>query len=249
VHCAACRFDVAAWTDEDLVRTLDVLPLWWADLAQGAPPEALQPYAEVVAALPRLVPDADAVHRGWHALSEAGRVRHALGLGMATQTGRVVQVSANDGGVPKLPMPCARVTARGIEGDRQATRKHHGRPWQALCLWSAEVVDALAADGHPIGYGSAGENLTLRGLDWDALGPGVRMRIGEVLIETTAHAIPCRQNARWFTDARFTRLRDSPRRYARVLEDGVVAPGDVVVVEPLALPLPAQRPAAAQPVR
>jgi MOSC domain-containing protein YiiM len=244
VHCASCRFDAAAWTDEDLVRTLDVLPLWWADAARGGPAEALQPYADVIAALPRLVADADAVHRGWHALSEAGRVRHALGHGMASQTGRVVQVSASGGGVPKLPLPRARVTARGVEGDRQATRKHHGRPWQALCLWSAEVVDALAAEGHPIGYGSAGENLTLAGLDWDAVRPGVRMRVGEVLLETTALAIPCTQNARWFSDRRFSRLRDAPRRYARVLEDGVVAPGDPVVVEPLPLALPLQRRAA-----
>lgn len=246
MHCDACRFDSRAWTDEDLVRTLDVLPRWYAELADGAAVPALAPYAEVVAALPRGTADAAAVHRGWHAVSEAGRVRHDLGLGATTCVGRVAQVSASDGGVPKLPLSRARVTASGVAGDRQATRKHHGRPWQALCLWSAEVIDALAAEGHAIRYGSAGENLTLAGLDWDAVRPGVRMRVGEVLLETTGVTVPCRQNARWFTDGRFGRLKHSPRRYARVLEDGDVAPGDVVVVEPLTVAIPVQRPAAAE---
>ena len=245
MHCDACLFDSSAWTDEDLVRTLDALPHWWAELASHDPVNALSSYGVLIGALPRRVPDADAVHRGWHALAEAGRRLHALGAGMQTHTGRVVQVNAGGGGVPKLPLPEGRITSSGVEGDRQRTRKHHGRPWQALCLWSAEVIDALAADGHPIGYGSAGENLTLSGLDWAAMRPGVQLRIGPVLVETTALAVPCRQNARWFTDGRFSLLKHSPRRYARVLEDGVVRPGDVVVVEPLPLAVPAQRPAAA----
>jgi MOSC domain-containing protein YiiM len=242
VHCDSCLFDAAAWTDTDLVRTLDAFPAWWKDLSAGAPPEPLAAYAQVVAALPRLVPDVDAVHRGWHALAEAGRARHDSGSGAATDSGTVVQVSASGGGVPKLPLLQGRITASGLEGDRQATRKHHGRPWQALCLWSAEVVDGLAAEGHPIGYGSAGENLTLSGLDWSQLRAGVRLRVGEALLETTTLAIPCRQNARWFTGGRFGLLSRSPRRYARVLQGGDVAPGDLVVVEPLPVTVPEQSP-------
>lgn len=244
MHCDSCLFDAAAWSETDLVRTLDVFPSWWKDLAAGAPAAPLAEHAAVMAALPRLVPDAEAVHRGWHALTEAGRVRHALGAGAPTDSGHVVQVSASAGGVPKLPLLSGRITATGLEGDRQATRKHHGRPWQALCLWSAEVIDALAADGHPIGYGSAGENLTLSGLDWSQLRAGVRLRVGEALLETTTLAIPCRQNARWFTGGRFGLLSRSPRRYARVLEEGEVAPGDLVVVELLPLAVPQQAPTA-----
>lgn len=245
MHCDDCRFDSGPWTDEDLIRTLAVLPLWWDDLARRAPAAVLAPYADVVRALPRGTADLQAVHRGWHAMSAAGRAVHAAGAGADTRTGTLVQVSASSGGVPKLPLLTARVTAAGLEGDRQRTRKHHGRPWQALCLWSAEVVDALAAEGHPIGYGSAGENLTLGGLEWSQLGPGVRLRVGTALLETTAVAIPCKQNARWFADGRFSRLGRSPRRYARVVEDGDVSPGDLVVVEPLPVPLPQQRPVAA----
>ena len=240
MHCAACSFDAEAWTDEDLQRTLDVFPHWWREVEDGAPEGLLRPYAEVIDALPRLVVDVDAVHRGWHAIAEAGRARAAAGLGAPTHTGRVVQVSVSDGGVPKLPIARGTVTARGLVGDRQATRKHHGRPWQALCLWSAEQVDALAAEGHPIGYGCAGENLTLRGLDWPLLRAGTRVRVGTALIEVTPVAIPCRKNGRWFADGRFGRLRINSRRYARVLEPGEVGPGDEAVVEPLPFALPLQ---------
>lgn len=245
MHCPACRFDADAWSQEDLLRTLDAFPSWWRELADGVPDELLAPYAQVIASLPRLVADVEAVHRGWHALGEAGRVRHAAGLGACTSTGHVAQVSASDGGVPKLALPHGRITAAGLEGDRQATRKHHGRPWQALCLWSAEQVDALAADGHPIGYGSAGENLTLRGLHWPDLRAGTRLRVGTALLEVTATTIPCRKNGRWFSDGKFGRLKVNSRRYARVLEDGLVAAGDLVVVEPLpvGLPLPRTAPA------
>ena len=243
MRCPACLFDAAAWTDEDLVRTLDAYPLWWRALADGVDPAVLAPFADVVTALPRCTADADAVHRGWHALADAGRAVHLAGLGARTQTGTVAQVSASDGGVPKLPLPGAQVTARGLAGDRQAERRHHGRPWQALCLWSAEVVDGLAAEGHPISYGSAGENLTLRGLDWAQLRPGVRLQVGTALVETTALTIPCRKNGRWFADGRFNALgrRGASRLYARVLVEGAVAPGDMVVVEPAVVPVQPRR--------
>lgn len=243
MHCDVCLFDSAAWTDEDLRGTLDVFAPWWQQLAADRPADLLAPYAGVVAALPRLVVDVDAVHGGWHAIAEAGRALHAAGFGATTDTGQVTQVSVSTGGVPKLPVDRARVTAAGLSGDRQATRKHHGRPWQAVCLWSAEQVDALAAEGHPIGYGSAGENLTLRGLDWPDLRPGTRLQVGGALVEVTVDAVPCRKNGRWFTDGKFGRLKVNSRRYARVLEEGDVLPGDAVVVEPMSVPR--QRPAAA----
>ena len=87
--------------------------------------------------------------------------------------GTVAGLFASDGGVPKRPIPVAEVGYRGVSGDRQAARKHHGRVWQALCLWSVEVIDGFAAAGHPIVPGSAGENVTIAGVDWSTLRPGV----------------------------------------------------------------------------
>ena len=65
-----------------------------------------------------------------------------------------------------------RTRRRGLTGKHD--RLHHGRPLQAVCLWSQDVIDALRDEGHPIRAGAAGENLTVSGIDWDTIRPGVR---------------------------------------------------------------------------
>jgi MOSC domain-containing protein YiiM len=178
-----------------------------------------------------------AVHDCSHHLMDVGRGLHALGAGPATHMGSVVQLNVSDGGVPKLPVPQLDVSGRGATGDRQAARQHHGRPFQALCLWSLEVIDGLRAEGHSVGPGLAGENVTVQGIDWAALRPGVRLRVGEVLAEVSAWASPCKKNAGWFVDRDFNRMDHGrhpgwSRAYAWVREPGAICPGDPVVVEP-----------------
>jgi MOSC domain-containing protein YiiM len=170
------------------------------------------------------------------ALRHAGRILHDHAVAPTSGTGRVDQINVSDGGVPKRPVDRATVGPRGIVGDRQAARKHHGRPWQALCLWSAEVIERLRQEGHPIAPGLAGENLTIAGIDWTDMRPGLRLRIGEVLAETSVWSLPCTKNAQWFRDGDFrrmehTRERGVSRMYAWVLEGGDIAIGDAVTVE------------------
>jgi len=178
-----------------------------------------------------------AVHDVTHHQMDVGRGLASLGVGTPTCEGRVAQVSASGGGVPKVALDRAAIGHRGVEGDRQHDTKHHGRPFQALCLWSSEVIAGLVDEGHPIGAGSAGENLTLEGLDWAALRPGARLRIGTALAEISLPAVPCAKQAQWFADGDFSRLAhevrpEGVRWYAWVREPGEVAPGDVVVVQP-----------------
>ena len=63
-------------------------------------------------------------------------------------------------------------------GSWSQDRKHHGGPDRAVCLYSLERILALQEEGHPIYPGAAGENLTLTGLDWEALQPGMTLRLG-----------------------------------------------------------------------
>ncbi len=158
------------------------------------------------------------------------------GTRSAAAYGTVAQLARSDGGVPKAAVESVDVDFGGVVGDRQATRKHHGRPWQALCLWSMEVIDQLKSDGHPIHAGAAGENITISGLDWSTIVMGTRLRIGTVLAQVSAPAVPCAQNARWFSDRDFSRIhhRNGPisRLYATVIEPGAITTGDPVVVEP-----------------
>jgi MOSC domain-containing protein YiiM len=247
MSCATCGFDAVAWSTSDLERTLAhaIVP-WFRQLTEGARPDVLAALAGTEArlvALSGMDPDADVVHEAWGLIGAAGRTRHAMGDGVATTRGVVVQVNTSPGGVPKLPVPAALVTAQGLTGDRQGNRMHHGRPWQAVCLWSADVIDALVADGHPAAYGSAGENITVRGIDWKLVRPGLRIQVGSALLETTPYAIPCAKNADWFSDGDFRRIAHeiapgSSRIYARVLGMGRVRARDDVILEPSLVPTP-----------
>lgn len=149
------------------------------------------------------------------------RARPAIGV--------VVGVHVNpEGGVPKRPVDQALVTAGGVAGDRQRDLKHHGGPDRAVCLFSLERIEALVAEGHPIAPGTTGENLTVSGLDWDRLGPGDRLAVGDdVVLEITAPATPCRVIAGSFAGGQFTRISAKlhpgwSRLYARVLREGLV---------------------------
>lgn len=147
------------------------------------------------------------------------------------------QINISNGGVPKRPVPEARVTLQGVVGDRQRNPGIHGGPDRAICLYSLEVIEALQAEGHSIYPGSAGENLTLAGVDWAGLKPGDRVRVGEtVRLEITGYTSPCDHNACWFQDGDFKRMSQKrhpgwSRLYARVLHEGMVRTGDPVVVE------------------
>lgn len=160
-------------------------------------------------------------------------------MGIAPQPAfpHVHQVSLSDGGVPKRAAPAAQVTVEGLTGDRQRNRKFHGGPDRAVCLYSLEVIQALRAEGHSIGPGSAGENLTITGLDWARLKPGDRLRIGAHLqLEIMSYTAPCRLNGQWFKDGNSERMAQEAhpgwsRLYARVLAEGIVRVGDVVKVE------------------
>jgi MOSC domain-containing protein YiiM len=178
------------------------------------------------------------VHDSTHHLMDGGRVLAALDARALPTNGIVAGLFANDGGVGKLPIPEAKIGYRGVAGDRQLTRFHHGRVSQALCLWSDEVVRALQAEGHPIAPGSAGENISIAGLSWPDLRTGMRVGIGDdVLIEVSGYALPCKKNAGWFVGGDFRRMDPDlhpgwSRLYASVLRDGVVRVGDPFVIEP-----------------
>ena len=163
-------------------------------------------------------------------LGELWSILESLHTHAGAYRGVVSGLHASGGGVPKLPIDSATVGWSGVEGDRQGSRVHHGRPWQALCLWSDEVIANFAAQGHPIRPGYAGENITVRGLPWEVARPGAKLTIGSVAATVTAYAIPCSQNEAWFTGGDFELMSHErgpvSRIYARVDRPGTIALGD-----------------------
>ena len=151
--------------------------------------------------------------------------------------GRLHQLNVSDGGVPKLPVEAARITIYGVEGDRQASETVHGGPHRAVSILGIEAIRRVAAEGHPIGPGTTGENLTTEGFDVSTLPVGTRLVIGdEVVLEISQPTNPCRTIRHSFADLRFGRLAmtahpaDS-RMYARVLREGTVRMGDPIRIE------------------
>lgn len=219
------------FTDQDARRTVDNLPFLWEQLALGRDTALLEPLRPVLTG--DLGRDLVAV---WEAIVAAGPALRAAGQLPTRASGVAVQLNVSDGGVPKVPVDHVAIDWSGIVGDVQATRAHHGRPWQALCLWSSEVVAAFAAAGHPLRAGAAGENVTISGLDWADVRPGVQLQLGSVRCEVLAFALPCSKNARWFVDAKYDLMHHDrgpvSRVYARVVEPGELSAGDPAILEP-----------------
>jgi MOSC domain-containing protein YiiM len=160
--------------------------------------------------------------------AESSRASHP-----ARAAGRIASLNLSAGGVPKLPVREARLTRAGLEGDRQRNRRLHGGPMRALCLYSLERIRALQREGHPIVPGSAGENITVEGIDWELLTPGARLALGDAEIEIVAFTEPCNVIRRSFSDSRSARIAQDEhpgwsRVYARVITGGTIRAGDAV---------------------
>ena len=152
--------------------------------------------------------------------------------------GTVVSINVSAGGVPKSRVSGAQVSRLGLVGDAQDDTEHHGGPDRAVCVYSLERIRSLQAEGHPIDIGTAGENVTLEGVDWDLVVPGTLLRLGNrVLLEVVSFTNPCKTIKASFIDGEFIRIAQKlhpgwSRVYARVLSEGQINSGDPVEVNP-----------------
>ena len=148
--------------------------------------------------------------------------------------GTVVSVNVSRGGVPKRRVSGANVSLLGLEGDGQDDIKHHGGPDRAVCIYSLERIHSLQSEGHPIDVGTVGENITVEGIDWDLVVPGVRLQVGNgVVLEIDSFTDPCKTIRGSFIDGKFVRISQKlhpgwSRVYARVLSEGQIHFGDPV---------------------
>ncbi|HEV1997739.1 MAG TPA: MOSC domain-containing protein [Candidatus Dormibacteraeota bacterium] len=149
--------------------------------------------------------------------------------------GRVFSIQVSGGGVPKGAVDQAIVGIDGLVGDGHDDKVNHGGPDRAVCLYSLERIRVLRAEGHPVAPGTMGENITLEGLDSADVIPGDRLQVGDIEIEVTDFATPCKTIRDSFIDGGFSRVlhRRHPgdsRLYARVLRGGTIRRGDPVTL-------------------
>ena len=156
---------------------------------------------------------------------------------------KVLQINISPGGLPKIAVLYALVGVLGINGDGHKHPKFHGGSRKALLLIASEVIDALKSEGWPLFYGALGENLTTLGLDHRSWRPGLRYRVGEVLIELTTPRQPC-SSLNLYGKGIQNRIYDESVKalnhqsahwgesgfYAAVLEGGSLHPDDIIQV-------------------
>ncbi len=157
--------------------------------------------------------------------------------------GSIVQINIGLGGLPKYPVPAARIAPLGLEGDAHRNTQIHGGPMKAVLLMAAETIEALAARGYPVYFGATGENLTTRGLDYRHLRIGDQLRAGGAVLEVTRPRSPCANldiygkslRTEIYDDRVAERDPSSPRwgmsgLYAAVRLPGPVKTGDIIAV-------------------
>ena len=150
--------------------------------------------------------------------------------------GRVCSINTSSGGgVPKIPINSTKVSFNGLDGDYNKFRSDNrdGDPRRAVSLFSLEKIEELQAEGHPIGIGSTGENFTIEGIDWDSLEVGMRLSVGEALLELSMPCEPCSKIGSSFVGRRFGRIDHDlefgwSRWLASVIKEGRVSSDDSV---------------------
>jgi MOSC domain-containing protein YiiM len=234
--CTGCGFDGARWSDDDIERTLAHAGDLIGYVFEGVAPAARATIEDVVPSPVAVGEDAVAsAHALMHHLDQLATQRRLLEP-FEPMAGSVASLHASAGGVPKTSIARAEIYAGGIVGDAQNNRRNHGRPWQALCTYSSDRLDALRAEGHPIEAGGAGENVLIAGVDWSRMRGGLTIEIGgRVRLRTSGPAAPCHKIGDCFTDRHWNRIDhgEQPgwaRWYASVLVGGTIEPGDDVVV-------------------
>jgi MOSC domain-containing protein YiiM len=152
--------------------------------------------------------------------------------------GTLVSINVSNGGVPKRRVADAKVLRLGLLKDAHDDTEGHGGPERAVCVYALERIRALQSEGHPIDVGTAGENVTVEGIDWGLVAPGARLRLGdEVVLEVTSFTSPCKTIRDSFIDGKFVRISEKlhpgwSRVYTRVLSEGQIRSGDAVELIP-----------------
>lgn len=128
-----------------------------------------------------------------------------------------------------------------LDGDGQADLKNHGGPDKAVLAYSADHYPLWREElNRPdLPYGAFGENFTITGLEESSVCIGDTYTVGEALLQVSQPRQPC------WKISRHLRINDALERvsatgrtgwYFRVLKEGHVEPGILVVLVNRPLP-------------
>lgn len=159
----------------------------------------------------------------------------------ALLTGKAVPFgpSGRPSAIAKTPVDRPLALGReGLDGDEQGERKLHGGPEMPLHHYPFDHYAAWAAELGPLPLldapGAFGENLSTTGLTEADVCIGDVWRLGGALVQVNQGRQPClKLNHRFGVRDMAKRVQESGRTgwYYRVLETGMVAPGDALTLQ------------------
>jgi len=122
-----------------------------------------------------------------------------------------------------------------VKGDEVSDRKHHGGIFKACYLFSEDhyAYWQNLYTNLDFNYGIFGENLTVKGLDETKISVGDIYKIGTALVQVTQPREPCfKLGIRFGTQAILKQFikHARPGTYVRVLEEGLIKPGDKMIL-------------------
>ncbi len=115
----------------------------------------------------------------------------------------------------------------GIVGDAHAGNWH--RQISLLAQESIDSMTRMGVDG--LVPGKFAENITTEGIELFTLPVGTRLRLGECLTEVTQIGKECHQHCEVFKKVGKC-VMPTEGIFVKVLTEGVIRPGDAVVIEP-----------------
>jgi MOSC domain-containing protein YiiM len=123
-----------------------------------------------------------------------------------------------------------RVGRENLEGDGQADLRHHGGPGMAVLAYPQEHYARWSRElgWDDIPYGAFAENFTVAGVSEENACLGDVWRAGTALLQISQPRKPCRNISRFWRRPELLRQVQQTGRYGfylRVLEEGVVEPG------------------------
>ncbi len=175
-------------------------------------------------------------------------------------TGKAAPLPGSDqlSGIDKRPTDRPLMLGpEGFAGDEQADRRVHGGPEKAVHhyafehypAWLGELEGLAPGVSHPrtpVGYldkkefrallerpGAFGENVSTTGMTEETVAVGDIFRLGAALVQVSQGRQPCWKLSRRFGVADMARrVQDTGRTgwYYRVLEPGLVGPGDRIAL-------------------
>jgi MOSC domain-containing protein YiiM len=108
----------------------------------------------------------------------------------------------------------------------------HGGDWhRMLSLLAMESIESMRSKGLDVGPGDFAENITTEGIELATLPIGTRLKLGESLVEVTQIGKECHHRCAIYYQAGDCVM---PREgiFARIIESGKVAVGDVIEIVP-----------------